>query len=294
MASLKQPDLTTDKDCYAQEMLSRQKEIEANKLSSKQDFSDRQLEMLTNTIEAEIIPRLMLAHRTSADIFPEIQDVNWTPTAKNIRDFGLVLITQDVAQGEGYVEELVKSGVPLELVFLKLFTATAKLLGEYWEEDERDFSEVTIGLSKLQQLLRKFAAPFESNLTVIDPRRRALVLVTPGDQHTFGSFMVEEFFRRSGWYVPFSHEYDVDNPAEMVRDIWFGVAGFSLSTKTLFHVLKQHIQHIRQISKNPNIEIMVGGALFVENPELVEEVGADATATDALQAVKYAEDALRS
>jgi methanogenic corrinoid protein MtbC1 len=52
----------------------------------------------------------------------------------------------------------------------------------------------------LQQLLRELSAAFEAETL---PRLRSAVLVTaPGDQHTFGVFILQEFFRRAGWDVP--------------------------------------------------------------------------------------------
>ena len=53
---------------------------------------------------------------------------------------------------------------------------------------------------RLQQLLRELSAAFEAETL---PRLRSAVLVTaPGDQHTFGVFILQEFFRRAGWDVP--------------------------------------------------------------------------------------------
>jgi methanogenic corrinoid protein MtbC1 len=50
---------------------------------------------------------------------------------------------------------------------------------------------------------------------------------------------------------------------------------------------------IRQASRNRDITVMVGGRLFLERPELVAKVGADAMATDARQAVMVADGVVR-
>jgi methanogenic corrinoid protein MtbC1 len=43
---------------------------------------------------------------------------------------------------------------------------------------------------------------------------------------------------------------------------------------------------------NPDLRVMVGGPVFLDNPKLVGEVGADAMATDAPSAVLWAENLL--
>jgi methanogenic corrinoid protein MtbC1 len=49
------------------------------------------------------------------------------------------------------------------------------------------------------------------------------------------------------------------------------------------------IRLIRRSSRNRQIVVMVGGAAFAQRPELVDLVGADATAPDARQGAIQAE-----
>lgn len=291
MATLRQPSFVEQWRNYVKETLSLRKIPQLVKSDGKQEISDEQLEMLTNTIETEIIPRLMLAHRMHIEPLSESINYDWRPSKDDVKEFARILVTQDVFAASSYVQVLLQKGIALETVFIYLFMPSAQLLGEYWEEDVSDFSEVTIGLSKLQQLLRQFSPSLEPSVKRhSEKERRALVMTTPGDQHTFGTFMVEEFFRRAGWYVPSPYTFDDDNPAKIVSNNWFEVVGFSLSTGSLFDKLKSCISDIRKDSKNPAIGVMVGGAFFLENPDLVKKVGADATAIDGLDALVQAED----
>jgi methanogenic corrinoid protein MtbC1 len=75
----------------------------------------------------------------------------------------------------------------------------------------------------------------------------------------------------------------------MVENDWFDAIGFSLGTEARLDWLKTSIREIRQRSRNRSIAILVGGQIFLLNPGLVAEVGADATAPDALQAPACAE-----
>jgi methanogenic corrinoid protein MtbC1 len=48
------------------------------------------------------------------------------------------------------------------------------------------------------------------------------------------------------------------------------------------------IRSVRRASHNPDLYVMVGGPLFLAQPDLVTRVGADAAATDAASAVRQA------
>ena len=120
--------------------------------------------------------------------------------------------------------------------------------------------------------------------------RRILLVPAPGEQHTFGLAMVATFFRRAGWTVwsePLACSNDL---VGIVRNEWFSVVGFSLSCASRMEALATHIRRVRRASRNPAVGILVGGQVFLERPELVVLVGADATAVDGRQATLQAEN----
>lgn len=119
---------------------------------------------------------------------------------------------------------------------------------------------------------------------------KALLTTVPGEQHSFGLLLVSEWFSRAGWAV-------VPGPFQTDRDIGRAVgaesltlAGFSVGSETQLDRVAASIAVVRRKSLNPRIGIMVGGPLFNARPELVQRVGADATAVDAAQALAKAEE----
>jgi hypothetical protein len=52
------------------------------------------------------------------------------------------------------------------------------------------------------------------------------------------------------------------------------------------------IRDVRRASRNSGLGILVGGPMFIERPDLVGLVGADATAADGRQATLQAETML--
>jgi MerR family transcriptional regulator, light-induced transcriptional regulator len=174
-------------------------------------------------------------------------------------------------------------GTPLDVVFLRLFAPSARYLGELWQEDICDFADVTIALSLLQQLLRELVPDGE-----VEPRpgaRRALLVAAPGEQHTFGIFIVQEFFRRAGWQVCGGFPSTIEELVNVAASEPFDVVGLSVSCDASVERLTTVIRTIRRCASNPAFQMMVGGRFFLEHPEFVTRIGADATAPDGRRAV---------
>lgn len=244
---------------------------------------------LERTIEGEIIPRLMLVHKqVKTDVEPR-DSATEELSAEVVIEFTRLILTHDIDVAYAYFDALHAGGRSLESLFLELLGPTARYLGELWKQDACDFMDVTLGLSRLQQLMRRYSPSFENETSSDGPDRRGLLAPAPGEQHTFGVFMVEEFFRRAGWDIWTAPAQTQDELVGMVDSEWYALVGLSVSRDDLLDELMLGIRAIRKASRNQGISVMVGGRVFIERPELVAEVGADATAVNGREAVEQAE-----
>jgi methanogenic corrinoid protein MtbC1 len=258
-------------------------------ITARRPASEREVsEQLSRTIESEVIPRLMLAHRISPEWGLTPLDAAPQLKACNVEDFTQLVLQNDYALAAAYIESKRADGAALEQIFLDLLAPTARLLGEYWDKDYCDFTQVTIGLSMLQQLLRKYSPAVTVDGDSNAPLRQALVMPAPGEQHTFGISMVEEFMRSGGWHVEHHPAQSAEELVKMVQDNWYALVGLSLSHEGLYQTLSNCIGDIRRQSRNGSIGVMVGGPFFLEHPDLIESVGADATAVNGPDAVVQA------
>lgn len=247
---------------------------------------------LVSTIEGEIIPRLMMVHKTQSD---ETASVGEGPSAvarEDIEEFAKMVVAQDDHVVNAYIEAVRARGVSVEGVFLNLLGPTAQYLGDLWTEDRCSFAEVTMGLGRLQQALRWLSRDFVYGADNTGPGRRALLIPTPGEQHTFGIYIVAEFLRRASWDVATTSPRSNDEIVSTVRKEWFAVVGLSLASELGLSKLEKVIERIRKSSRNESVAVMVGGPVFSEHPEYCEQIGADATARDAEQTVSEAENLL--
>jgi methanogenic corrinoid protein MtbC1 len=171
--------------------------------------------------------------------------------------------------------------VSIESIFLNLLAPAARQLGELWEDDERDFTEVTLGLAELHKILHVLPSMSELHKQYVPNGLTILLMPSPGDQHTFGLAMVAEFFQRDGWAVDGGTFAAADNPALLVKAKHYDAVGFSLATGLGFNRLQDCISAIRKTVSPNKLCIIVGGPFFVDNQDKVNLVGADLFVQDA-------------
>jgi MerR family transcriptional regulator, light-induced transcriptional regulator len=246
---------------------------------------------LARTIETEILPRLVKQHRP-----PEREPTQGAAAgvaAAEVQAMVHALVDDSEARVSALVQQLRGRGVSVATLFLDLLTPAARALGELWEEDRVDFATVTVGLGRLQVLLRQLSPDFGSE--VEHPRHGRRVLLTQPDteQHMFGLSMVAEFFRRDGWDVLGGVAgVGIDATAWVRRD-WFDAVGFSIGSELSLPWLRDTIGQVRKVSRNRSLVVLVGGPIFSLHPAWAADVGADAT-TDGRSAPAIAETIINS
>lgn len=246
---------------------------------------------LAQTIEAEIIPRLMLAHGGVSDA-PQAAAGTAGISAREIHDFANLVLAQDAGVVRRCVHAIRARGVGPKALCLDLLAPAARRLGELWEADLCDFTQVTLGLWRIQQVLHDVSPSFRSDLHSGESGRRVLLATLPGEQHTFGLSMVADFFRQRRWDVRLDTQGPRGEALRLLRAECFDLVGVSLGSETRVDELAEWIVAARRVSLQRDIVVMVGGPIFVSRPEWVPLVGADATAHDASAAVDMAESLL--
>jgi methylmalonyl-CoA mutase cobalamin-binding domain/chain len=239
---------------------------------------------LGHLVQTQIIPQLVLRHRrfVAEQIKPPFK-----PDAEQVAAFTHLALAQDDASVSEAFSVLVAQGYPVDRLFLDLLAPSAALLGRMWEEDLCDFVEVTTGIARLQHLVARFRVDREA--TPLGRQPRLLLMSAPGEQHTFGVRIVEQFMCRAGWSVSVGLSSTPDEIAALVASEWFDVVGLTLSSGTRLDQLTTAIRSVRGASCNGSIAVMVGGPVFLQHPDLVLQVGADASAVDAATAVLLAQ-----
>ncbi len=170
------------------------------------------------------------------------------------------------------------SGWPLNVLLLDLLTPAVRLIGVYWAEDSCDFATCTASTALIERVMYRLTGP--RRRPAQPGAMRALVAVTPGDQHVFGAALASELFRSTGCVVMTRLTATVDELSAIVADEHFDFIALSLARTSLIERLKETIDALRTARGNHQIPIIVGGRVFVDGEATASDVGADRVAVD--------------
>jgi methanogenic corrinoid protein MtbC1 len=210
---------------------------------------------LLATIEHRVIPELLLAHCSdpSCRKFPADSRL---PTESEVIEL-TTLACDGLASTLVFIEALAREGISLPTLLLELVAPAARLLGTQWESDERSFSDVTVGLGTLQQIVHVLGPTFAPGIG----HRGLVVLVSlRSDQHTLGLHILGEFLRRAGWGVHVAPGMPEAELRTLVASERVEMVGISARNSDGFEALARLVASVRASSLNPDVAIMLGGS----------------------------------
>ncbi len=246
--------------------------------------------LIAKVLERDIIPRLLLVHRE-----PDGQPAPAEPSRSDTPYFGgseafvQLVLSSDTAKLVGHVRALIDRGVDLKRIYLDLLAPVARKLGELWEADRCTFVDVTLGMSRLHQVLREISRSDGEGFKPSNIRRSVYLAPSPGEQHTFGLSIIGEFFLHGGWDMASDHTASGATVLETVANHSIDVIGFTLGCEERIDPLVDLIKRTRVASQNQNIAIIVGGRLFHDHPDFASRVVGATVIADGVNAVQAAE-----
>lgn len=240
---------------------------------------------LVRVIEGEIIPRLLLTQEARAAAAPSLKSLQSRSDA--VDDFARRVMTEDLTPLLSEALGRLESGESLDGICLDLFAASARRLGDWWQDDRVSFTDVTVGLCRLQQLVHELSdrmGPRDAG-----PDAPAILMTAvPGEQHVFGLVLMAEVFRRAGWRVTSAPDATTEELLALIASEPFDVVGLSLTDPRFWDLALRLAPRLRDASANGGISLMVGGGMFAGAPERVAEIGADLSADCAKDALEAA------
>lgn len=239
---------------------------------------------MASLIADEIIPRLIAAHRAEAGATCADGGIILNPA--HLADLAVHSETRLLAD---LSEAAMAEGLGFDSLMLDVMAPAARILGERWEDDRADFIEVTLGLWRLQELVHELASRRCGIEGEVMHERRILCAVAPGDDHSFGSLLLEEMFRRAGWTCTGLRGASRSQLLRQVSEGWFEIIALTVSVESNSATLTDLVADLRAASCNPGVSIMVGGPVFNDHASLADQIGADATASNARAALHQAE-----
>ena len=195
---------------------------------------------------------------------------------------------QDQRSAMAVVESWIGLGIELEVIYLRGIAPVCRVLGKWWQDDRLDFASVTLATCRLQGLLYEFSPFFLEHAKQNTNGYSTLMLRPNSAQHSIGSFMLGEFFKRSGWAVTQLAFQSDTQIRRLLHGEWIDVVGYSLCSEDCLGLAAPLFSKIRRYSVNQGVKIMVGGPLVSANPAIAEAVGADLIGGDAQESQRLA------
>ena len=222
-----------------------------------------------------------------------------SPRVQNrlLKDEHIQALTHACLIGQEQASELISEwlslGVDIEDIYLEGIVPTAHILGQKWCDDEVDFASVTLVNVCLRQLLLQYSEVFQIKAHQAAKGLSCFIVGEFDGQHTLGSFMLGEFFKRYGWQVRADPCETGGDLLKMMSCDWFDLLVISLTTEAQLHQIRRLLPLVKKISTNSQLKIMAGGPLVQQYPDLMDDLGVVVVTQDAREAQKTALDLVR-
>ena len=110
-------------------------------------------------------------------------------------------------------------------------------------------------------------------LTPMAHRFQAMVSMADGSQHTLGPLLVSQYLQRKGWNVTPGFERSEKDILQLVSTQWVDLFCVSASTSSDLPGLQLLIKRVKSVSKNQDIQCLLGGPVVAWEQELQARMG---------------------
>ncbi|SIO39004.1 Methanogenic corrinoid protein MtbC1 [Rhodovulum sp. ES.010] len=198
------------------------------------------------------------------------------PSTDMIAELCRSLASADPNAAARIAQDALAAGATVEDLYLHYLAPAARMLGQWWTEDDLSFMQVTTTTARIFAILRALDGHDRSAV----PRtcRAALFAAVPGETHTLGVRMAADLFRRKGWDITLElglpHEALVDR-ITAARPVLIGLSAAGAHAAP---ALARLIVALRMTVPAPIIA--VSGQIVHEAGDVVSATTPDALITD--------------
>jgi methanogenic corrinoid protein MtbC1/DNA-binding XRE family transcriptional regulator len=187
-----------------------------------------------------------------------------------------------------WVHRITASGTPLQEVYLGIFAPALREVGRLWAlgqlpvGEEHALSEATL---QMMAFLSGEGAPAGAAAT----GPRCVVAAVSGETHVIGARMVADLLMLSGFDVRYlGGNISIGALLEVLRAAPPALLALSVSLPEHVSSAADMVRAVRADRGLAGVRILVGGRALSGQPGLAATIGADASATDAEEAVRAA------
>lgn len=155
----------------------------------------------------------------------------------------------------------------------------ARELGCLWADDTASFSEVSIGVARMQALLHQIGRNWLERSGPLAGQPNVLLLLPEGEQHSFGAMVVLAQLRRRGASVRFRAGGSPQEIGAAVQQQDYDAALISIGCEEKLELCRKLVKALRKGSDG-DMRIVVGGAVLDRPVDVLQATGADLATND--------------
>lgn len=276
------PDLFVAYTSWAREMLAARR-VEWEDL--KQNLELLRDELVRDADEADAAAiRGVIDGALAAPAAPPESFLANTPQAALAQAYVTSLLHADRRTAISTVEAAVRAGLSIRDLYLDVVQPVQREIGRLWQLNQISVAEEHYCTASTQALMAQFYPQILSTPRV---GKKVVVACVGNELHEIGVRMIADFFEMAGWdgiYV------GANTPSQALVDLVCRERpdAVALGVTMTYHLdtLQALVRSLRGDQRCADVKIVVGGYVFERRPELWRFVGADATASNAAQAVE--------
>lgn len=202
-----------------------------------------------------------------------------TDLSRRAEALSAVILNPDMSEAHLEIEAALRDNVSVDVVIDEILPIVARDLGERWFADKISFADVSIGTARLQQSIRDLRRR-DVKPRVPDRRdARVLLIIPPGEDHTFGLFIAADQLRRAGLIVDISiaeRRADLINRLKVSPPRMVGITASGIRTvASVIELVTTVRTHVRGF-----VPIVLGGSVVEQELEQVRSLPVDHIGTD--------------
>jgi methylmalonyl-CoA mutase cobalamin-binding subunit len=155
----------------------------------------------------------------------------------------------------------------------------ARRMGEAWHDDQMSWLDVSIGVGRLQSLLREIGTAWVADQAGDTGHGTVMFIVPDREQHTLGPMVATGQLRRYGVSVCLRIAPTINEMRSLMVARRFDGVMISVSTRDKLESVAKTVHILRSMVTEP-VPIIVGGAVMTKAEEIISITGADFSSND--------------
>lgn len=155
----------------------------------------------------------------------------------------------------------------------------ARRMGEAWHEDEMSWLDVSIGVGRLQSLLREIGTAWAADQAGDAGHGTILMIIPDREQHTLGPMVAMGQMRRYGVSVCLRIAPSAEELRGLITSRAFDGVMISVATIDKLEAVRKTVKFLKTLTVKP-IPVVVGGAVMFKIDDAATCTGADFSSND--------------